>query len=93
MGAVFCSAVLKATNSKEAKAAARVYQEEQCYEYGHDAYSGHLGVVDGVDHINRVFRDVEEAKKYAMDRHDKWDPPMLMKFGPDTWLLAGWMPE
>lgn len=93
MGAVFCSAVLKATNSREAKKAAADYQEQQCYEYGHNEYSGHLGVFNSVTCINRVFRTVEEAEKYAMEHHDKWDPPLLLKFGPEAWLLAGWMPE
>ena len=93
MGSVFCSAVVEGNDFEEARKAAYAYQEQQCYDYGHDTYGGHLGCVDGVTRVNLTFRDVDEAEKYATNHHDKWDPPMLLKFGPTSWLLAGWMPE
>lgn len=93
MGSVFCSTVVQGHTLEEAKKAAAEFQERMCFEYGNDSYQGHLGCVPGVDPVSKRFRDMAEAEAFISESHDKWDPPMLVRFGPNSWLLAGWMPE
>ena len=92
MGAYFEEHKFKAASKPEAITKAHDYQQQQQHESGHGPYTGHLGTAGvGTFSPGQTFKDFDEARAYASERHHKWDLPMLMKVGDgDDWLLAGW---
>ncbi len=94
MGAIFEAVEITAKHQKEARAKATAIQKDLQQEYGHGAYGGHLGTIEGVNIITvHTFQSVEDAESHAQDNHQKWESPYLMKAGPETYVLAGWMPS
>lgn len=95
MGAEFCEHQLTAHGWDGAGASAVAKQVRDQHEYGHGAYTGHLGTVSGVNAAGRLeFESYEAAREYIQDKHQKWEPPMLVRIkGTNGYLFAGWMPS
>lgn len=93
MGSQFNSITITAKDKAEAVAKAEAHQEQCQHEYGHGAYTGHLGTMAGVDVSRTEYDSVEAANEDIDEIHDKWSPPILARIkGTDQWVFAGRCP-
>lgn len=95
MGAQFCDIYIKAKTEKEVIEKFEEYQEDCCYEGGHNAYAGHLGIKPGLKFIDVKRNEGESINQYidrAFDDNDKWGPAWAVKHpeDEDTYIIGGW---
>ena len=83
----------------------RSEQESDLHENGH-SYSGGIGMLDGrIRWESRTFKTEDEAYEYLSDKHQKWGPPMGLRFEKSKsrtsnrqvkkpgWIVGGWCSE
>lgn len=81
MGSCFESVKLPATNREEMIVKFKEQQEYLCNEYGSGTYAGHIGIADGVQISNQIFKTEKEASDYVENEAKKWGPAIAVKVG------------
>lgn len=81
MGACYESVRFKASNEKAMRAQFVDYQGDMCIDRGSDTYAGHMGIVRGLEVVNKKFKNIEECEKYVIETAQKWGPALAIKVG------------
>jgi len=98
MGASNVSFTMKGSATKaEVKQRFRDEQEEGIYMNGHDPYNGTFSTIQSVKFHDKVFDNESEAEDYCLDKAEKWEYAIAVKYKDDKgelqWLVAGWAAE
>lgn len=56
------------------------HQEDERDQNGNDIYSGHLGIVDGLNVTSRQFDTYEQAEDWLMDNAQKWESAEAVQY-------------
>lgn len=93
MGACFETVTIKAKNEIELRDKFAQMQRDLCYQYGHDTYAGHMGIVEGLEVRHKTFTTRREAVEWLDNNCEKWREAIAVKVGPGEWLVGAVCPE
>ena len=96
MGANLQIMTVETSVREDVKKAFRQRKEEDLYEYGHDAYSGTFGTLDGLDFYHREVDSYATAKEIIADKTEKWGNALAVPVKEGSkfyYVVGGWCAE